>query len=83
MFDWLLLFAAGLGNSVVSGNMEFSAMTDHKSVGGTDESDDAKLNFNDYVLIIDPMRYLRKGHPFSSILPRWPSSWLEQWVIGE
>lgn len=75
----------------MSGSMEFSlgdAFSTIYNQGRVSDNDrkEAKSSpvhrFHPYILSMDPMHYLRKGAPFSSTMPSLPSSWMEQWPVG-
>ena len=70
----------GLDSKIVSGSMEFSlreAYSDNVDRGNGD------IELQKFILSIDPMHYFRRGKPFTTTLPGTPSSWMEQWPIGD
>jgi hypothetical protein len=71
---------SGLDRKIVSGSMEFSlreAYSDNVDRGNGD------IELQKFILSIDPMHYFRRGKPFTTTLPGTPSSWMEQWPIGD
>ena len=75
----------GLSENIVSGNMEFLVKESVPNSGNSNdhEENDLITQFNNYIISLDPLHYLRKGNPMSSSLPNFPGSWMEQWPLGK
>lgn len=84
----------GLSDDIVSGSMEYSfprSSVSATTAAGANTGADGSVNggigainygSGHHDLAMDPHHYLRRGAPFHADVPLLPSSWMEQWPIG-